>query len=127
MECYIKSEYNNKYLDEEKSSIKWGAKVIASEYHGGPSQKWFIQGDKIFSVNSKHELDIRFGEEKGRQIIQWDSNSGSNQKWYLYEDGTILLKDFALKLKMVNMLFQQVIRDHLSKSGNLLNVTILKL
>lgn len=95
MECYLISEYNDKYLDVENSSLKWGAKIQVTSFHGGPSQKWRIQkndktdGYQIFNVNSGHALDIRFGERKGGQIIQWDSNGKSNQIWYFYEDGTI--------------------------------------
>ena len=89
IECYIKSEYNNKYLDVEKSSIKWGAKVIASKYHGGPSQKWRLKGNAISNVRSGLVLDIRGSESVGRYIISYPSHGGLNQQWKLHDDGTI--------------------------------------
>lgn len=89
MECFIVSKSTNKYLDVEHSAMKCGAKVVVSNFHGGPSQKWRIQANKIFSVNSNHALDIKWGESSGRSILQWNSHGGSNQKWNICNDQTI--------------------------------------
>ncbi|KAK8836353.1 hypothetical protein M9Y10_039696 [Tritrichomonas musculus] len=90
MEYYIVS-YGEEHLclDIQNNSKKRMAKIIATRFHGHPSQKWRIQGDLIYSVHSDLVLDIKFGEGCYKSIIQWPPHNGSNQTWTFYDDGSI--------------------------------------
>lgn len=122
MECFIVSKSTNKYLDVEHSAMKCGAKVVVSNFHGGPSQKWRIQANKIFSVNSNHALDIKWGESSGRSILQWNSHGGSNQKWNICNDQTIRSpKGLCLQVQGSMFILPNTM-EVMIKNGKLLNV-----
>lgn len=90
MEYYIVSlDDGNKCLDIENNSTKSKARIIVTNFHGGQSQKWRIQGDLIFSVHSGLVLDIKHGEDCYREIIQYGAHSRSNQLWRFDDDRSI--------------------------------------
>ena len=90
MECLIVSEKDSNFaLDVTKKSKKPNAKLQLYKIHGGPNQRFRIEGNVITNVNSGLVLDIEGGEKQGGKLMQYHDHNGPNQRFFLHPDGTI--------------------------------------
>ncbi|MBR0575076.1 Ig-like domain-containing protein [Proteiniclasticum sp. BAD-10] len=91
----ITSVLNPEYsIDVYGGGTTMGNRVIQYHYHGGINQQWKIleNADGSISLMSRlaeesgtgYLLDVfGGGKTEGVNVIQWVSNNGDNQKWYL--------------------------------------------
>lgn len=91
----ITSVLNPEYsIDVYGGGTTMGNRVIQYHYHGGINQQWKIMenADGSISLMSRlaeesgtgYLLDVfGGGKTEGVNVIQWVSNNGDNQKWYL--------------------------------------------
>ncbi|RAJ05284.1 ricin-type beta-trefoil lectin protein [Chitinophaga skermanii] len=80
-------------IDNPYSSLTAGTPMTQYGYNNGDNQKWeitFIGYDasnrQIYQIKNKKSgllLDVEYPWGTGARIIQWPSNGGDNQQWYL--------------------------------------------
>lgn len=81
-------------LDVYNAGLSEGNRVIQWPYHGGANQQWQLWENSdgticfksrlSFEKYNNYVLDVYSGGvAPGVNVIQWSSNNGDNQKWYL--------------------------------------------
>lgn len=102
-EYFIESQDTHKYcLDVENSSKDNCSRIIVSKFHGGQSQRWRIKGNAIINVNSGRVLDIRSGENIGRDLIIYDHHGGTNQQWTMHDGAIKSPSGYCIEIKDFN-------------------------
>lgn len=79
-----------------------GSNITLQKFTGAPEQQFQVFTDYIICGCSGLSLDIKGGVGEGKEVIQWDFNGQSNQKFNFTRDGTVTVAGLNVVARSVN-------------------------